>query len=195
MISSQINWILAAHPDAKRPSRVNPHQKPVIRCPTQKVVSCLQNVTMRRSLEVLAREVARVQGQPAGQRGGQLNLRRKRASSCAEVRTGSVWTTAQPSAHAGRFDVAPAAKSCEDTGNTTELSNRSWDAPQICEGTRALSGRRGRNRRGLGCVFERLLCPGRSAPPGFTTSCCRDGPLAVVQPLWVQKNFRSSIGV
>ena len=35
------------------------------------------------------------------QRGGQLNLRRKRASSCAEVRTGSVWTTAQPSAHAG----------------------------------------------------------------------------------------------
>ena len=51
----------------------------------------------------------------------------------------------------------------------------------------APSGRRRRNRRSPGCVFERLLCPGSSASPWFTASCCRDGSLADIQPLWVQK--------
>ena len=36
---------------------------------------------------------------------------------------------------------APGTKSCENTGSTTELSSRSWDAPQICNGARAPSGR------------------------------------------------------
>ena len=38
-----------------------------------------------------------------------------------------------------------------------------------------------------GCVLGRLLCPRSSASPWFTASCCRDGSLAVIQPLWVQK--------
>ena len=78
-------------------------------------------------------------------------------------------------------------KSCEDTGSTMELSNRSWDAPQICKGARALSGRRRRNQRSPGCVVERFLCPLSSASPWFTASCCRDGTLAVIQPLWTRK--------
>ena len=53
-------------PDAKRPSRVSPSQKSMILCRTVKVVSCLKNVTMSKSLEELAREGARVQGQSAG---------------------------------------------------------------------------------------------------------------------------------
>ena len=36
------------------------------------------------------------------QRGGQRDQRRKLASTCAEVRTGSVWAAAPPFAHAGR---------------------------------------------------------------------------------------------
>ena len=39
----------------------------------------------------------------------------------------------------------------------------------------------------FGCVLGRLLCPRSSASPWFTASCCRDGSLAVIQPLWVQK--------
>ena len=82
---------------------------------------------------------------------------------------------------------APGTKSCENIGSTTELSNRSWDVPQICKGATAPSGRRRRNRRSPGCVVERLLCPGSSASPCFTASCCRDGSLAVIQPLWARK--------
>ena len=36
------------------------------------------------------------------QRGGQRNQRRKRATTCAEVRTGGFWTTTPSPAHAGR---------------------------------------------------------------------------------------------
>ena len=32
-----------------------------------------------------------------------------------------------------------------------------------------------------------MLCPGSSVSPRFTASCCLDGSLAVIQPLWVQK--------
>ena len=32
-----------------------------------------------------------------------------------------------------------------------------------------------------------MLCLGSSASPWFTPSCCRDGSLAVIQPLWVQQ--------
>ena len=48
-----------------RPSRVCPCRKSVIGCPTTKVVSCRKGVTMCKSLGELAREVERVQGQPA----------------------------------------------------------------------------------------------------------------------------------
>ena len=126
----------------------------------------------------------------------QRNQRRKRASICAEVRTGSVWATTPPFAEVGRpFDVsrwrvgriAPGAKSCEDTRSTTELSNPSWDVPQITQ-ERALPLFEDVEIDGaLGCVFERLHCPGSSASPWLTASYCRDGSLAVVQPLWVEK--------
>ena len=37
-----------------------------------------------------------------------------------------------------------------------------------------------------------MLCPGSSASPWFTASCCRDGSLAVIQPLWVQQTVEES---
>ena len=52
-------------------------------------------------------------------------------------------TTTPPSAHAGRSfgasrrkvgRIALGTKSCQDTRSTTQPPNRSWDAPQICEG-------------------------------------------------------------
>ena len=97
----------------------------------------------------------------------------KSPSNRAEVRTGGVWATTPPFAHAVRsFEVSRGkdgrvslgTKSCEDTRSTTELSNHSWDVPQ-CVQQRAPSGRRRGNRRWFGCVFERLLCPGSSASP------------------------------
>ena len=52
-------------PDAKRPSRVSPCQRSVLPGPMPKLVSCL-NVTVSQSLQKFAREVACVQGEPAG---------------------------------------------------------------------------------------------------------------------------------
>ena len=52
-------------PDAKRPSRVSLCKKSAIQRPTVKMASCLKTVTISKSLEELARGVARVQGQPA----------------------------------------------------------------------------------------------------------------------------------
>ena len=70
MKSAEIARIRASPPNAKRPSRVSPCQKSVIQCPTPQVVSCLKNVTVSESLKELAREVARVQGPPAGKEEG-----------------------------------------------------------------------------------------------------------------------------
>ena len=53
-------------PDAKLPLRVSPCWKSAIRRPTPKVVSGLKTETISKSLEELARVVARVQGQLAG---------------------------------------------------------------------------------------------------------------------------------
>ena len=52
-----------ATPSARR--ELSPSQKTASLCPTPKAVSCLKSVTMSKSLEELAREVARVQGQLA----------------------------------------------------------------------------------------------------------------------------------
>ena len=65
---------------------------------------------------------------------------------------------------------------------STVLSNRAWDVPQVCEGERAPSGRRRRNRRCPCRAFEKLLCPGKSASPWFAASWCRDGSLADLGP-------------
>ena len=111
------------------------------------------------------------------------------------------WTTTPPFGHADRSSdvsrwkvgrVALEAKSCANPRSTTVLSNRAWDLPQVCEGTIASSGRTHRNRRCPGRVIEKLLCPGNSASPWFAASCCRDGSLAVIQPIWVHKTSEVS---
>ena len=146
--SAQMTQLLAPLPDATRPSRVSPCRRSVIRCPTPKVLSCLKNVAVSQSLEELAREFARVQGQPAGREEDSETSDENGPSTCAEVRMGSVWTTTPPFAHSGRSfhvsrwkvgRIAPGAESCEDSRST------------------------------------------------FAASCCRDGSLAVIQPLWVKK--------
>ena len=135
---------------SKRPSRVSPCQRCVLRCPTPKVM------TMSKSLEELARVVARVQGsdsmtkrrtaKPATKTG--LCLCRfphgcfldDDTTSCACMVDHLKCRDAR-----ARKKSLSGAKSCEDTRSTTELSNRSWDVPQICEGARAPSGRRTSN--------------------------------------------------
>ena len=52
-------------PDSKRPSRENPYQKSAVRCPTPAVVAFLKSLIHSKSLEKLARVVARLRGQPA----------------------------------------------------------------------------------------------------------------------------------
>ena len=145
------------------------YQRSVLRCPTPKLVSCLKNVEVSKSLEELEREVSRAQGQQVGKEEYSETSVENGLSTSAEVGMGSVWATTQPFAHAGRsFDVSRwnvgrigrGAKSCEDTRNATELPNRSWDVPLICTVARAPSGRRRQNRRSPSCVFEQLLCPG-----------------------------------
>ena len=109
-----------------------PCQRSVLQCPTPKLVSCLKTVTKSKSVEELAREVARVQGQPAG--------KEEDSEISAEVRTASVWATTPLFAHAGRspLDVSrwtvgriTEAQSCEGIRSTVESSNRSWQVPQV----------------------------------------------------------------
>ena len=70
----------APPPDAKRPSRVIPCQKSAIRCFSPAVASCLKSVTNSKCLEQLAREVAGVQGRPAGKQEDII-----RRGSCTET--------------------------------------------------------------------------------------------------------------
>ena len=60
MKTVRVARFLTLPPDSKRPSRVSPCQKSAIRRPTAKVASCLKNCDDQKSLEELAREVARV---------------------------------------------------------------------------------------------------------------------------------------
>ena len=75
------------------------------------------------SVEELAREVARVQGQPAGEEEGSESSDENVPLPGAEVRTSRVWTTTPAFAHAGRScdvskrkvgKVAPGAMNCEN---------------------------------------------------------------------------------
>ena len=79
-----------------------------------------------------------------------------------------------------------------DRRSETELSDRSWVVPQVCPEAHASCGRRRRNRRCPGRVFQRSLSPGSSPSPRFTASCCSGGSLAVTQPLWLQKTSEVS---
>ena len=163
--SAQITRILALLPDAKRPSRASPHQKSVIRCPTQEVVSCLRNVTMSKSLEELAREVARVQPTPAplakrrtvgpATKAGHCRCRSPHGWFLDDEITGCV-AQVDRSFDVSRWKdgrVAPGAKSCETPRIATNFSIRGWDVPQVCEGACAPSGRRRRSRRYSGRVL------------------------------------------
>ena len=65
----RVPWIariLVSRPDAKLQSESSPCQRSEIRCPTPRVVSCMMITTVSKSLEEVAREIARIQGQPAG---------------------------------------------------------------------------------------------------------------------------------
>ena len=121
-------------------------QKSAVRCPTPVVAACPKSVTNSKSLEELTSGCA-ISRPARWQRGGQRNQRRKRAITCAEVRTGDFWTTTPPPAHSGGSSdvsgwkvgrIAPEAKSCEGTHSATESSNRSWQVPQVCKGARSL---------------------------------------------------------
>ena len=78
------------------------------------------------------------------------------------------------------------ANSCEGSHTATRSSICSWPAPQVSEGALAPLGRGRRSFRCPNCVSERLFCLRISTSPWCTASCCRDGSLAVIQPLWVQ---------
>ena len=92
--------------------------------PDAEVVSCLKNVTMFMSPEVLAREVARVQLLPTGKEGDGGSSEDSRPL----VRTGGFWTTTPLFAHADRsLDVSGwevggvvlGVKRCENTHRAT----------------------------------------------------------------------------
>ena len=122
--------------------------------------------------------------------------RRKRATAGAEVRTGGFWTTTPPFAHADRPSnvakwivgrVTLGAKSCEKPRGAMEMSNCAWDVPQRCMRVPAPYWLKTSKS---GCLLKRLLCQGDSTLSCFAASCCRDGSLAVIQPLWVQEASR-----
>ena len=83
-------------------------------------------------------------------------------------------------------------QNCETPRSATVLSNRACDFLHVYEGARAPSGRKRRNRRNFGRLLETLLCLANSASPWFAASCCSDGSLAVIQPLWLKKTSEFS---
>ena len=142
----------------------------------------LKSMSNFTDLVKLARDVARVQGQPAGKEEDSETSDENVSllvPKFARAMSGR-WTS--PLAHACPSFVVSCvmqswknrseAKSCESTRSATKSSNRSGQVPQVCQGARAPSGRRRRSRRCFGGVFERLLCPGSSASPWFTATRC-----------------------
>ena len=160
-------------------------------------------MAVSKSLKELAREGARVQGQPAGREeddgssdvSGPLPV-----SKPARVVPGRQH---RPVAHANRsFDVSkrrvgrvvPGAKNCENPRSATDcfvstllgtFLTRVKERVLPLIGDVELDGV-------LGRVLRELLCPGNSASPWFTASCCSDGSLAVFLPLWLQKTSEVS---
>ena len=146
MKTPRIARFLVPLPDAKRPSRESPCKKSAIRRPTVKVASFLEKCNdLKESRGAGTRSSA--SSRPARwQRGGQRNQRQKQDTARAEFSTGGFWTTAPPTAHAGRsFDVSRrkiggvvhGAKRCKNLRSETELSNRSGDVPQVRNGAHA----------------------------------------------------------
>ena len=131
--------------------------------PDAKDGNCLKKATVSKSLEELAREVARVQGQPAG----------KEESSESGDESGPLLVPKsapiisgrqQPFSHTDRpFDVSgckvgevtPAAMRYENPRSTKILSNCASDVPQVGEGGCAPPVRKRRNRRCTGHLLKK----------------------------------------
>ena len=122
----------------------------------------------------------RTNSRPAhGQRGGRRVHRRKRAAAHAEVCTNGFWTATPPFAHADRHfheaewevgRVTPEAKSCEN--------NRAWERSSKVYNSASVEGVE---------IVGALVAYSKDSLtlPWVAASCCRDGSLAVVEPLWV----------
>ena len=68
-----------------------------------------------------------------------------------------------------------------------------WDLPQVSEGERGPSCRKRRCRRCSVRVLKKWFRLGTSASPKvFEASWCRDGSLAVTQPISVQESCEES---
>ena len=127
----------------------------------------------------MAREGARVQGQPGCSR-----------------------TTTPPCAHhhrlchVSRWNVTqftPETKGCEGRCSATFLSNRAWDVPYVYHGARAPYGRRRRDRRCLVVAYsEKWLCPGNTASPGLQLLAAVTDHWPLFSPLWLQKTSQLS---
>ena len=159
-----------------------PKKKSAIRCQTPKVASWLKRCDdLQESRGSATRDCA--SSRPARwQRVGQRNQRRRRASTCAEVRTGVFWTTTPPPAHAGRSSRKISLLQRKVVRSFAARQNHQTALGKFLN----ILGQRRQNRRYFGRVFQRLLCSGNSASYWFTALCCSDGSLAVIQPLWRQ---------
>ena len=160
---------------SRRQATVESESLPEIWCPTPTVASCSKKCN----------EFQKSRGPARWQRGGQRYQRQKRATN-----NGSFWATTPPRAQSGQsLDVSSwkvarftAAKSC---GEPAARRSR-WQVPQVWKEARVPTGWKRQSQRCLDCVSERMLCLGFPVPPWFTAFCCRDGSLAVIQPLRVQ---------
>ena len=121
--------------------------------------ACLKKVAMSKTLEELAREVARVPGHPAWQRGGQRNQRRKTGHYLCR------------SPHGWFLD--------DDTAAIKPLLGRSSNLERS---TRSIWSKTSK----FDSVLV-ILNDWSSASPWLTAFCWSGGSLAVIQPLWVQK--------
>ena len=131
-------------PGAKRPFRVTHYQRSVLQSPTPKLVSCLRNGAVSKSLEELAREVSRAQGQPVGKE--EANETNDKNGPLPVPKSARVVSGRQH--HRLRMLVdhlvcrdGRSEESLLDTRSATELPNCSWDVPQMCKEARAPSGR------------------------------------------------------
>ena len=147
--------------------------------------------TASKSLGEVARENARIQGQPAVKDEDGVSSDGSGPLLNAKVCTHGVWTSTPPFAHADRpFNVAkwtvgritPGGKSCEILRCAMEFSNRAWDVPQGCTRTPAPFGRKRQSRGCPGRLLKRLLHPESSTLPYFAASCRRDRHRAAFGP-------------
>ena len=146
-----ISGLLLQLPSARRGSSC---LKSVFRCLTPKVASCLKGVTMTKGLEDQAREVARVEGQPAGTEEDIETIDEnwpEHVPKSARCVSGRQYHRLRMQVdhllcRDGRSEKSPAhgAESSKDTRRKTESPNRSGEVAQISHGARVPSGRRRR---------------------------------------------------